>query len=118
MERVVYGRTERFNTNHGNIAVTINWDVNNQPFEVLVFGGSTGDCNAAARVAIVNLANLLLSHRVDIAELIHHLKGINCCARDEHDALSVPDAIGKAIENARGEVIVNCEGCDNPYHNH
>ena len=94
------GLTERIRTGHGNMYVTINFDVGAKPFEVFTALGKAGGCDSAQLEAISRLASLALRSGVDVQEVIAQLRGITCCPAWDNGVLvrSAPDAVALALE--------------------
>jgi ribonucleoside-diphosphate reductase alpha chain len=97
---VVSGTTEEIPTGLGDLYVTINEDAWG-PFEVFArIGKSGGEANALTE-AVGRLISLALRSGIEIRSIIKHLKGIRGSApvwQNGELILSVPDAIGKALE--------------------
>ena len=94
------GVTERVNTGHGNMYVTINFDEQKNPFEVFGNLGKAGGCDSAQLEAISRLVSLALRSRIDPRVVIEQLRGITCCPAWDHGTLvrSGPDAVALALE--------------------
>ena len=92
---VIKGVTERVRTGHGNMYVTINYDENDDPFEVFIAVGKAGGCDSAQLEGISRLATLALRAGIDPNQVIKHLQGITCCPAWDNGALvrSAPDAL-------------------------
>jgi len=97
---VVSGTTEEIPTGLGDLYVTINED-SWGPFEIFArIGKSGGEANALTE-AVGRLISLALRSGIEIKSIIKHLKGIRGSApvwQKGELILSVPDAIGKALE--------------------
>ena len=76
--RQIQGITERVRTGHGNMYITINFDENQQPFEVFGTLGKAGGCDSAQLEAISRLVSLALRSGISPEEVIAQLKGITC----------------------------------------
>ena len=85
----------------GDLYVTINEDVNGRPFEVFcTLGKAGGPANADAE-AVGRLLSLALRSGIPISQVKDQLRGISCdraVGLGPNKVLSVPDAIGQAIE--------------------
>ncbi len=95
------GTTRRIETPLGTMYVTITEDDRNQPFEVFITLGKAGGAAFADVEAMGRLISLSLRSGIPIMEIHKQLRGI---ASDRpiglgpNKVLSVPDAIGIAIE--------------------
>ena len=98
--RQIQGITERVRTGHGNMYITINFDENQQPFEVFGTLGKAGGCDSAQLEAISRLVSLALRSGIGPDEVISQLKGITCCPAWDDGTLvrSGPDAVALALE--------------------
>ena len=85
----------------GDLYVTINEDVNGRPFEVFCTLGKAGGAANADAEAVGRLMSLALRSGIPIAQVKDQLRGISCdraVGLGPNKVLSVPDAIGQAIE--------------------
>ena len=100
--KVMNGRTERLNTGHGSMYITINTDEKNLPFEVFANLGKAGGCDSAQLEAICRLASVALRAGVCHTEIISNLLGITCCPAWDNGVQinSAPDALARALINA------------------
>ena len=98
--RQIQGITERVRTGHGNMYITINFDEDQQPFEVFGTLGKAGGCDSAQLEAISRLVSLALRSGISPEEVIAQLKGITCCPAWDDGTLvrSGPDAVALALE--------------------
>ncbi len=96
---VIRGITERVRTGHGNMYVTINYDENEEPFEVFIAVGKAGGCDSAQLEGISRLATLALRAGIDPAQVIKHLQGITCCPAWDGGTLvrSAPDGLALVL---------------------
>ena len=96
----IHGVTERVRTGHGNMYVTINFDENQQPFEVFGNLGKAGGCDSAQLEAISRLVSLALRSGIDPDAVLEQLRGITCCPAWDDGTLvrSGPDAVALALE--------------------
>jgi ribonucleoside-diphosphate reductase alpha chain len=95
------GRTYRVKTGYGNMYVTVNNDENGEPFEVFATIGKTGGYFQEQSEGICRLISLALRSGVKVGEVIDNLKGIRGpmpTISDKGTILSLPDAIGKILE--------------------
>ena len=92
-------------TGHGNMYVTINFDEDEEPFEVFGNLGKAGGCDSAQLEAISRLASLALRSGIDPQIVIEQLRGITCCpAWDEGTRVgSSPDAVALALQSNLGK---------------
>ena len=97
--KVMWGLTERYRTGHGNMYVTMNFDEDNNPFEMFAALGKAGGCDSANLEAVSKLSSLCLRTGVDPGEIIYHLQGITCCPGwDERGQIkSAPDAMAHML---------------------
>jgi ribonucleoside-diphosphate reductase alpha chain len=95
------GYTMKMMSPLGDLYVTINEDVNGRPFEVFcTLGKAGGPANADAE-AVGRLMSLALRSGISINQVKDQLRGISCdraVGLGPNKVLSVPDAIGQAIE--------------------
>ena len=85
----------------GDLYVTINEDVGGRPFEVFCTLGKAGGAANADAEAIGRLMSLALRSGISITQVKEQLRGISCdraVGFGPNKVLSVPDAIGQAIE--------------------
>lgn len=97
---VVSGTTEEIKTGMGSLFVTINEDQYG-PFEVFATVGKSGSETLSMTEAVGRLISVTLRSGIEIHTIISHLKGIRGSAPVWHNGeliLSIPDAIGKALE--------------------
>ena len=96
----IHGVTDRVRTGHGNMYVTINFDENDQPFEVFGNLGKAGGCDSAQLEAISRLVSLALRSGIDPSVILDQLRGITCCPAWDEGTLvrSGPDAVALALE--------------------
>jgi ribonucleoside-diphosphate reductase alpha chain len=95
------GTTRRVETPMGTMYVTITEDDRGQPFEVFISLGKAGGALMADVEAIGRLVSLALRSGVPIKEVYRQVRGISsdrAVGLGSSKVLSVPDAIGIAIE--------------------
>ena len=95
------GSTRRVETPLGTMYVTITEDDKGQPFEVFMSLGKAGGALMADVEAIGRLISLALRSGIPLTEIYRQLRGISsdrAVGLGAHKVLSVPDAIGIAIE--------------------
>ncbi len=95
------GTTRRVETPLGTMYVTITEDDRGQPFEVFMTLGKAGGALGADVEAIGRLISLSLRSGIPITEIYRQLRGISSdrvTGLGPNKVLSVPDAIGIAIE--------------------
>jgi len=95
------GTTRRVETPLGTMYVTITEDDRAQPFEVFMTLGKAGGALGADVEAIGRLISLALRSGIPITEIYRQLRGISSdrvTGLGPNKVLSVPDAIGIAIE--------------------
>ena len=95
----VQGITERVQTGHGNMYVTVNFDEEKTPFEVFSNLGKAGGCDSAQLEAISRLTSLALRSGIEPQDVIDQLRGITCCpAWNEGELVkSGPDAVALVL---------------------
>ncbi|MDE2688565.1 MAG: adenosylcobalamin-dependent ribonucleoside-diphosphate reductase [Chloroflexota bacterium] len=72
----VIGITEKVRTGHGTMYVTVNFDQNEEPFEIFTAIGKAGGSEPAHLEGLSRMVTLCLRAHVDPDSVIHHLKGI------------------------------------------
>ncbi len=95
------GSTRRVETPLGTMYVTITEDDKGQPFEVFISLGKAGGALMADVEAIGRLISLALRSGIPMTEIYRQLRGISsdrAVGLGPSKVLSVPDAIGIAIE--------------------
>jgi ribonucleoside-diphosphate reductase alpha chain len=95
------GYTMKMMSPLGDLYVTINEDVNGRPFEVFCTLGKAGGPAMADAEAIGRLMSLALRSGISISQVKDQLRGISCdraVGLGPNKVLSVPDAVGQAIE--------------------
>ena len=95
------GSTRRVESPLGTMYVTITEDDKGQPFEIFMSLGKAGGALMADVEAIGRLISLALRSGVPLPEIYRQLRGISsdrAVGLGPHKVLSVPDAIGIAIE--------------------
>ena len=95
------GYTMKMNSPLGDLYVTINEDESGKPFEVFCTLGKAGGAANADAEAIGRLMSLALRSGIPISQVKDQLRGISCdraVGLGPNKVLSVPDAIGQAIE--------------------
>lgn len=98
---VMAGRTYRVKTGYGKLYVTINNDEKGTPFEVFATIGRSGGFFQEQSEAICRLMSLALRAGVKVEEVYDELKGIRGpmpTFTDKGTILSLPDALGKILE--------------------
>ena len=97
---VIKGITERVRTGHGNMFVTINYDRDEEPFEVFIAVGKAGGCDSAQLEGISRLTTLALRAGIDPKQVVKHLEGITCCPAWDGGTLvrSAPDALALVLK--------------------
>jgi ribonucleoside-diphosphate reductase alpha chain len=98
---VLRGTTRRVETPLGTLYVTITEDDKGQPFEVFMTLGKAGGALMADVEALGRLISLALRSGIPIKEIYRQLRGISSdrvIGLGPNKILSVPDAVGIAIE--------------------
>src|SRR5690606_31169538 len=98
---VLRATVRRVETPLGTLYVTITEDGKGQPFEVFMTLGKAGGALMADVEALGRMISLSLRSGIPIREVYRQLRGISsdrAIGLGPHKVLSVPDAIGIAIE--------------------
>jgi len=98
---VMAGNTYRIKTGYGKLYVTVNNDEKGVPFEVFATIGKSGGFFQEQSEAICRLISLALRSGVAAGEVVEDLKGIRGpmpVFTDKGTVLSLPDALGKILE--------------------
>ena len=104
---VMVGKTYRMNTGYGKLYITVNNDEKGIPFEVFATIGKSGGFFQEHGEAICRLISLSLRSGVKVEEVVKDLKGIRGpmpIFTERGTVLSLPDAIGKVLEDHMGAV--------------
>ena len=93
------GSTERVDTAHGQLYVTVNRDPGGSPFELFVAQGKVHNCDKANLEALGKLISLSLRAGISAEEVVTQLRGISCCPvwSGRRQTLSVPDALAQVL---------------------
>lgn len=123
---IVYGVTQKVNTGHGKMYVTIN-EVDGKPFELFATLGKSGRSTTAKAEAIGRLVSLALRSGIPVKEIVGQIKGIGGEApvfqQGKHGQIaSIPDAIAWVLEQRylqshtplAENMKVYCPDCDSP----
>jgi len=95
------GYTMKMNSPLGDLYVTLNEDESGRPFEVFCTLGKAGGAAMADAEAMGRLMSLALRSGIPILQVKDQLRGISCdraVGLGPNKVLSVPDAVGQAIE--------------------
>jgi ribonucleoside-diphosphate reductase alpha chain len=95
------GYTMKMNSPLGDLYVTINEDERGRPFEVFCTLGKAGGPAMADAEAMGRLMSLALRSGISIQQVKEQVRGISCdraVGLGPNKVLSVPDAVGQAIE--------------------
>jgi ribonucleoside-diphosphate reductase alpha chain len=95
------GTTRRMQSPLGDMYVTINEDEQGRPFELFATLGKAGGAAMADAEAIGRLVSLALRSGIPVPDIYQQLRGISCdraVGFGTNKVLSLPDAIGQAIE--------------------
>jgi ribonucleoside-diphosphate reductase alpha chain len=95
------GYTMKMNSPLGDLYVTINEDERGRPFEVFCTLGKAGGAAMADAEAMGRLMSLALRSGIPIQQVKDQVRGISCdraVGLGPSKVLSVPDAVGQAIE--------------------
>jgi ribonucleoside-diphosphate reductase alpha chain len=100
------GRTFKMVSPLGDCYVTINEDVNGRPFEVFCTLGKAGGAATADAEAVGRLISMALRSGIPVSAVKDQLRGISsdrAVGVGPSKVLSLPDAIGQAIEQYMAE---------------
>ena len=100
------GRTLKLNSPLGDLYVTINEDDGGRPFEVFCTLGKAGGAATADAEAIGRLISLALRSGIPVSAVKDQLRGVSsdrAVGVGPNKVLSLPDAIGQAIERYLAE---------------
>ena len=106
------GRTYKIRTGYGNLYITVNEDETGAPFEVFATIGNSGGFFQEQSEAICRMASLALRSGIRVSEIIEQLKGIRGpmpVMTERGTVLSLPDAIGRILEEHIGGVSENSD---------
>jgi ribonucleoside-diphosphate reductase alpha chain len=95
------GTTRRMPSPLGDMYVTINEDEQGRPFELFATLGKAGGAAMADAEALGRLVSLALRSGIPVPDIYQQLRGISCdraVGFGTNKVLSLPDAIGQAIE--------------------
>lgn len=102
------GRTMKMSSPLGDLYVTINEDINGHAFEVFCTLGKAGGAATADAEAIGRLISLALRSGIPIPAVRDQLRGISsdrAVGLGPGKVLSLPDAIGQALESYMSEKL-------------
>ena len=100
------GRTFKLNSPLGDLYVTINEDESGHPFEVFCTLGKAGGAATADAEAVGRLISLALRSGIPVCAVKDQLRGVSsdrAVGVGPNKVLSLPDAIGQAIERYLAE---------------
>ena len=100
------GRTLKLNSPLGDLYVTINEDEGGRPFEVFCTLGKAGGAATADAEAVGRLISLALRSGIPVSAVKDQLRGVSsdrAVGVGPNKVLSLPDAIGQAIERYLAE---------------
>jgi len=103
--RILNGFTVEIKTAYGKMYVTIN-ESDSKPIEIFIIIGKSGRSIAAKAEAIGRLISMILRNGVEVEKVIKQIKGIggeNPHPDGKETYLSIPDAVGKLLEEFYGE---------------
>jgi ribonucleoside-diphosphate reductase alpha chain len=102
---VLKGVTRKIRTSCGNLYVSVNYDENNNPLEIISRLGKSGGCGSALQEAIGRLSTLALGAGIPLDKIAQQLKGITCHSpcfiSADLTIKSCPDAVAYSLENAK-----------------
>ena len=102
------GRTYKIKTGYGNLYITINEDETGEPFEVFATIGNSGGFFQEQSEAICRMVSLSLRSGILASEVVKQLKGIRGpmpVMTERGTILSLPDAIGRILEEHIGALV-------------
>lgn len=100
----VEGLTDRVNTGHGGMFVTIN-SIDGHEIEVIGTMGKAGGCEHASMEAITRLISTALQGGITKEEVIKQLRGITCCPVWDRGQLIRSPADGIALVLSKNEDV-------------
>ncbi len=105
LPEVLEAKRIRVPTGHGTLFATVTYDETSNPVECFVWMGRSGGCTLSYLEAIGRLTSIALRSGVSVETIIETLRGIRC----QHSSiekgqitLSLPDAVGYALERLTG----------------
>ncbi len=105
LPEVLEAKRIRVPTGHGTLFATVTYDEASNPVECFVWMGRSGGCTLSYLEAIGRLTSIALRSGVSVETIIETLRGIRC----QHSSiekgqitLSLPDAVGYALERLTG----------------
>jgi ribonucleoside-diphosphate reductase alpha chain len=104
---VLFGATYVSQSGCGKLYTVINY-LNGRPYEVFVFSGGTGGCQAQNE-GVGRLASLLLRNGVEYHKVVKQLKKVKCPV-----AMKNPHSQGKSCSDIIGSIIAMSMGDDTP----
>ncbi|MBI2574119.1 MAG: ribonucleoside reductase class II [Candidatus Wildermuthbacteria bacterium] len=105
--QVMSGKTYKMKTGYGNLYVTVNNDERGIPFEMFATIGKSGGFYQEQSEAITRMVSLALRSGIKVEEVVDNLKGIRGpmpVFTETGTILSLPDALGKVLEEHVGSV--------------
>lgn len=99
------GKTYRIKTGYGNLYITVNEDHTGAPFEIFATIGNSGGFFQEQSEAICRMVSLSLRSGIKASEVVEQLKGIRGpmpVITERGTVLSLPDAIGRILEEHIG----------------
>jgi len=106
------GRTYKIKTGYGNLYITVNEDEAGVPFEVFATIGNSGGFFQEQSEAICRMVSLALRSGIHVNNVVEQLKGIRGpmpVMTERGTVLSLPDAIGRILEEHTGEASEDFE---------
>ena len=99
--KILRGVTSKTKVGCGTLFVTVNFDENNQPYEVFARLGKSGSCFASQIQSLTSIISIALRNGTPIEEIVEKLKGHRCSSpiiTEGVEVLSCSDALAKEIE--------------------
>lgn len=99
--RILQGNTYVLHTGCGHLYITVNYDKDAKPYEVLARMGRSGGCVSSQIDGIGRLISAALQHGTEPQYIIKQLKGIRCPSINKHEEMEITscsDAFAKALE--------------------
>lgn len=106
--QVMSGKTYKMKTGYGSLYVTVNNDERGVPFEMFATIGKSGGFYQEQSEAITRMVSLSLRSGIKVEEVISNLKGIRGpmpVFTETGTILSLPDALGKVLEEHVGATV-------------
>ena len=105
LPEILNARRIRVPTGHGTLFALVTYDEAEKPMECFVWMGRSGGCTLSYLEAIGRLTSIALRSGVSADAIVETLRGIRCqhsSMEQGNVVLSLPDAVGYALERLTG----------------